>query len=98
MNLRSTALNWYRCGTSGISAAELQIFSGRQIDVPSWFIAGLSDWGIYQKPGEYEMMQQNACSDFRGSTVLPGAGHWVQQEQPTAVLAELNRILDALAN
>ena len=38
-------LQWYRCTTSGRNAAELQIFSGRTIDVPSCFIAGKSDWG-----------------------------------------------------
>ncbi|HUO62301.1 MAG TPA: alpha/beta fold hydrolase, partial [Terriglobales bacterium] len=41
-------LQWYRCTTSGRNAAELRIFSGRTIDVPSCFIAGRSDWGIYQ--------------------------------------------------
>ena len=33
-------LQWYRRGTEGIDAAELQLFSGRTIDVPSMFIAG----------------------------------------------------------
>ncbi len=44
-------LQWYRCGTSGTLVSELEVFSGRTIDVPSCFIAGASDWGIYQKPG-----------------------------------------------
>ena len=50
-------LQWYRCATSGKYTSELQIFSGLTIDVPSCFIAGESDWGIYQKPGEFERMQ-----------------------------------------
>ena len=33
-------LQWYRCGTSGGSTANLQTWSGRSIDVPSCFIAG----------------------------------------------------------
>jgi pimeloyl-ACP methyl ester carboxylesterase len=78
-------LQWYRCATSGKHAAELQIFSGRTIDVPSCFIAGKSDWGVYQKPGELEKMQTGACTRMLGCHLLEGAGHWVQQEQPQAV-------------
>jgi pimeloyl-ACP methyl ester carboxylesterase len=46
------------------------------------FIAGKADWGVYQKPGEFERMQGTVCTDFRGAHLVPGAGHWVQQEQP----------------
>ena len=46
------------------------------------FIAGAADWGVYQKPGEFERMQTVVCTDFRGAHLVPGAGHWVQQEQP----------------
>src|SRR6516164_9209652 len=37
-------LNWYRSRTSGMFEAELQLFSGKTIDVPSIFISGSSDW------------------------------------------------------
>jgi pimeloyl-ACP methyl ester carboxylesterase len=53
--------------------------------VPSLFIAGAADWGVYQKPGEFERMQRQACTRMRGCHLVPGAGHWVQQEQPEAV-------------
>ncbi len=82
-------LQWYRCVTSGAFMNELQIFSGRSIDVPSCFIAGKSDWGTYQKPGDFEAMQNVACTDMREVHLLDGAGHWVQQEQPEAVVAAL---------
>ena len=82
-------LNWYRCVTSGRYTTEMQQFSGHKIDIPSMFIAGASDWGIFQKPGEYESMQQSACSQFQGSHLIKGAGHWVQQEQPAMVLDAL---------
>ncbi len=75
-------LQWYRRGTGGIDAAELQLFSGRTIDVPSIFIAGKSDWGVYQRPGSFERMQGGACSRMLGCHLIDGAGHWVQQEQP----------------
>ena len=78
-------LQWYRCATSGKYTAELQTFSGRTIDVPSCFIAGKSDWGIYQKPGDIEKMQHGACTQMLGCHLVDGAGHWVQQEQPQEV-------------
>jgi pimeloyl-ACP methyl ester carboxylesterase len=78
-------LQWYRCATSGKYIAELQIFSGRSIDVPSCFIAGKSDWGAYQRPGYLESMQASACTRMLGCHLVEGAGHWVQQEQPEKV-------------
>jgi pimeloyl-ACP methyl ester carboxylesterase len=78
-------LNWYRARTGGLSDAELQLFSGRTIDVPSMFIAGKSDWGTYQRPGNFERMQQSACTRMLGCHLIDGAGHWVQQEQPERV-------------
>jgi len=78
-------LNWYRSRTSGLADAELRLFSGRTIDVPSLFIAGRSDWGTYQRPGSFERMQGTACTRMLGCHLLDGAGHWVQQEQAEAV-------------
>jgi pimeloyl-ACP methyl ester carboxylesterase len=78
-------LQWYRCATSSSVAAELELFAGRSIDVPSCFIAGKSDWGIYQRPGALEKMRGTACTRMSGCDLVDGAGHWVQQEQPAAV-------------
>ena len=78
-------LQWYRARTQGLYDAELQLFSGRTIDVPSMFIAGKSDWGTYQRPGNFERMQQSACTRMLGCHLIDGAGHWVQQEQPEQV-------------
>jgi pimeloyl-ACP methyl ester carboxylesterase len=78
-------LQWYRCRTGGVRLAELQLFAGRTIDVPSLFIGGESDWGTFQTPGAFERMQNSACTDMRGAHRIDGAGHWVQQEQPEAV-------------
>ena len=86
-------LQWYRCGTTGIQLAEQQTFAGRTIDVPAMFIAGAADWGIHQKPGELRRMAEQACTRFEGAHLVPGAGHWVQQEQPEAVSGLLRAFL-----
>jgi len=82
-------LQWYRSRTGGRFEGELQLFSGRSIDVPSIFIAGKSDWGTYQRPGNFERMQQSACTRMLGCHLIDGAGHWVQQEQAERVSALL---------
>ena len=79
-------LQWYRTRTSGLFDAEQEVFSGRTIDQPSCFIAGRSDWGVYQSPGAFERMQSRACTRMLACHLVEGAGHWVQQEQPEAVV------------
>jgi pimeloyl-ACP methyl ester carboxylesterase len=86
-------LQWYRCATSGLADADLRLFAGRTITVPATFIAGAADWGTYQSPGVFEHLDQ-ACTDWRGRHLVAAAGHWVQQEQATAVTGLL---LDFLA-
>jgi pimeloyl-ACP methyl ester carboxylesterase len=86
-------LNWYRCGTDPRYVAPLRLWSGRTIDVPSCFIAGASDWGFYQRPGDLEAMRVLACTDFRATHLIEGAGHWVQQEQPSTVASRILRFL-----
>lgn len=88
------ALQWYRCATSGRNTGDMTLYAGRRIEVPALFVAGASDWGVYQAPGALEAMQAHACADLRASHLVEGAGHWVQQEQPQLV-SEL--LLDFLA-
>jgi pimeloyl-ACP methyl ester carboxylesterase len=90
-------LQWYRCNTTGAFLAEQEVFSGRTIDVPATFIAGAQDWGIYQFPGAIEAMASDAvCPDWRGTHLIEGAGHWVQQEQPDAVVEKVLGFLRGL--
>jgi len=89
------ALQGYRVrrGSDPRSIAEMHTFSGRMIDVPAQFIAGKSDWGVYQTPGAADRMRTSACSHMVGFHLLDGAGHWVQQEQPEQVSALLVQFL-----
>jgi pimeloyl-ACP methyl ester carboxylesterase len=77
-------LQSYRVGRVPRLSAELQLFAGRTIDVPSLFLSGKSDWGVYQRAGSLEGMQR-ACTKFEGVELVDGAGHWVQQEQSARV-------------
>ena len=79
--------------TLGLNSDDLKLYSGLKINVPSCFIAGRHDWGIYQKPGALDEMQ-TGCSDYRGCHLIDAAGHWVQQEQPEAVSNVLLQFLE----
>jgi pimeloyl-ACP methyl ester carboxylesterase len=70
-------------------AGDVDVFSGRTIDVPSCFIGGASDWGVYQSPGVFEAMQHGACTRLLGVHLVDGAGHSLAEEQPERV----NRLL-----
>jgi pimeloyl-ACP methyl ester carboxylesterase len=88
-------LNRYRA--QNIDFRELQEIVGRPLAQPSCFIAGDRDpmrslipgMDLYADPGA-------GCTDFRGSTILPGIGHWVQQEAPAETNAALDRFLATL--
>jgi pimeloyl-ACP methyl ester carboxylesterase len=89
------ALQGYRVrrGSDPKSLADLRTFSGRTIDVPSMYVAGRSDWGVYQTPGAVDKMRTTACTRMVGFHLLEGAGHWVQQEQPEQVSTLLIQFL-----
>jgi pimeloyl-ACP methyl ester carboxylesterase len=82
-------LNSYRLLGRSRYESELNGFSGRTIDVPSCYIAGASEWGVYQSPGAFETMQKSACTNLLGVHLVDGAGHSVAEEQPH----EVNRLL-----
>lgn len=90
-------LNWYRAQTSAspVQKRDMLLFAGRKIEAPCAFISGDKDWGNYQQPGALDGYQ-DSCSDFRGVTFIPDAGHWVQQEQPEKVVEAILKFLDGL--
>jgi pimeloyl-ACP methyl ester carboxylesterase len=68
-------------------------FSGYRnvkLSMPVCFIGGEADSIRNYVPGVDGYADPGAgCEDFRGSTLIPGAGHWIQQEAPE----ETNRAL-----
>jgi pimeloyl-ACP methyl ester carboxylesterase len=70
---------------------------GALLDQPSCFIGGEHDFVRDMVPGVDLFKSPGVtCSDFRGSTIVPGAGHWVQQEAPAAVNQTLDAFLTGL--
>jgi pimeloyl-ACP methyl ester carboxylesterase len=74
-------LNGYRVGAVD---GDSQTFAGLTINVPAMFVGGKSDWGVYQSPGAVERLP-TVCTKYKGTHLVDGAGHWVQQEQPAEV-------------
>jgi pimeloyl-ACP methyl ester carboxylesterase len=54
-----------------------------RLTMPSYFITGELDGVNLMDPTGIERMQ-TMLPNFRGYTIVPGAGHWVQQEAPSA--------------
>lgn len=79
-------LNWYRIFSEPEKyARDIDVYAGKKIDRPCWYGSGVKDWGTYQKPGSLEQMTEGrACSDFRGLLMVDNAGHFLQQENPSA--------------
>lgn len=90
------ALQAYRVYSDPDLNAELRLFSGKTIDVPSLFIGGTSDWGTFAAPGALDLMRTKAATRMGGIELIDGAGHWIQQEQPvrlsTLLLAFMKQV------
>jgi pimeloyl-ACP methyl ester carboxylesterase len=64
---------------------------------PAAFVAGERDGVRRFVPGHDLYADPGAvCDDFRGSTIIPGIGHWVQQEAPAATNAALDDFVRSL--
>ena len=77
-------LNWYRNVDRNWAVGEP--FADRTVDMPSLFIAGEKDPVLIMVPPS---SMDGLVTDLRGSVIIPGAGHWIQQEAP----AETNQAL-----
>ncbi len=89
------AFNRYRA--LGFDVDATADITGAMVNQPSCFIAGERDVVRAMIPGVDGFADPGAgCTDFRGSTIIPGAGHWVQQEAPAEVNAALDEFLGTL--
>ena len=82
----AAALNYYRAADA--TWLEMRAFVGAHIRVPACFVAGEADVVIAANPEIYANMP-NEVDDLRTNLLLPGCGHWTQQERP----AEVNEAL-----
>ncbi len=80
-------LNWYRA--FDVNWERCAAYAGAALGVPTLFVAGDRD-PVVEMRGPRGIARMRECiPDLRGVHLLPGAGHWVQQERP----AEVNRLL-----
>jgi pimeloyl-ACP methyl ester carboxylesterase len=79
-------LRWYRNLDRNFELGAA--WQGKRIEVPGLFVVGEND-PVRVYAGHAEPGLKDWIADLRGSHVLPGAGHWLQQERPEA----LNRLL-----
>ena len=74
-------LNWYRnFPTNDALTPEL---NGRQIAQPAAFVAGAADLGL-EFDRRWRERLAAGLADARLIALVPGAGHWLQLEQPAA--------------
>ena len=76
-------LSWYRA--IDVNWERNTAFADRPIDVPALFVAGANDT-VVEMGGDAALdLMRSSVPDLRGCHLVPGAGHWVQQEAPAAV-------------
>jgi pimeloyl-ACP methyl ester carboxylesterase len=81
-------INWYRNMDRNWTLTER--VAGAKVEVPSLFIGGKLDPVLRMTPPENFL---DSLTDHRGTVLVDGAGHWVQQEKPEEVNATLVRFV-----
>jgi pimeloyl-ACP methyl ester carboxylesterase len=84
-------LNWYRNIDRNWELTEP--YAQRRIEAPAMFLTGELDRVRRFMPAE---AMQGWVTDLRADIVVPGAGHWVQQQAPELVNAALLDFLGGL--
>lgn len=91
----SGGLNWYR--TIEKSWELMAAWTGALVRSPALFIAGERDL-VVNLPGSQELIAHLSTfvPNLRDTHLLPGCGHWTQQERPAEVNAALLAFLKEL--
>jgi pimeloyl-ACP methyl ester carboxylesterase len=88
-------LNWYR--NIDASWELLAPFAGAQVTVPALYVAGDRDPVVYFKGMDQTIANlAKNVPKLRGTIMLPGCGHWTQQERAGEVNAALIDFLRGL--
>jgi pimeloyl-ACP methyl ester carboxylesterase len=85
------ALNWYRNLDRNWELAEP--FAEAKVAMPALFVAGERDAVLRLTPPQ---VMDGWLTDSRGTHLIPGAGHWIQQERPEEVSRLLVEFLGML--
>ena len=86
-------LQWYRC--ADLSWELTAAWNDARIRQPALFVAGERDGVIAMTPGAIDSMKAE-MPGLRRAVLLPGCGHWTQQERPEEVNRELLEFLAGL--
>lgn len=86
-------IDWYRC--LDLNWSLTAFLQGKRITQPSMFMVGERD-PVRHYAGQHEAGLKDWLTDLRSQTVLPGAGHWLQQERQNEVNAALVAFLRSL--
>jgi pimeloyl-ACP methyl ester carboxylesterase len=84
-------INWYR--NMDRNWGLMADTAGAKVEVPARFIGGTHDPVLVMMPPS---VQDGWLADDRGTVLVEGAGHWVQQEDPAATNAALLDFLDGI--
>jgi pimeloyl-ACP methyl ester carboxylesterase len=78
----ASALNFYRAADA--TWEEMAPYRGAHVTVPACFVAGDADVVIVANEDIYQGFP-GEVPDLRTNLLLPGCGHWTQQERPAEV-------------
>ena len=86
-------INWYRNWDR--NEAEARTYGDQHVRQPAGFFAGDKEIVLAMFPGCVEE-HRAICDDLRMERIVPGAGHWIQQERPDEVNAALLEFLGSV--
>lgn len=88
---------FHRYRAQYLDGAEIEPIGDPILQQPTCFIAGEDDVVRHFVPGaDLFADADGSCADYRGTTLVGGAGHWVQQEAPAATNAALEAFISSL--